>query len=205
MNKKSIILISMRDDYYAKINERRDCIDQRLSKWVINLGFIPMMVPNVRTKNFYFEKINFDLAGIIISGGNDIEKKSTRYYVEKKLLEHSIKKKIPALGICRGMQMMSHYEGGTLKKIKNHVKKKHKIINNSKLYNLPKKVNSYHNYSIKKLSKNFSIICTCNKGSIEAIKHNKYKWMGWMWHPEREKKFDKKLINIAKKFFNLKK
>lgn len=204
MTKKSIILISMRDDYHAIINERRDCIDQRLGKWVINLGFIPILVPNLKTINFYFDRINYDIAGIIISGGKSIEKKSTRYDVEKKLLQYSIKKKIPTLGICHGMQMMSHYEGGTLFKIKNHVKKKHKIINKSKLYNFPNKVNSYHNYSIRKLSKNFSIICTCNEGSIEAISHIKHKWMGWMWHPEREKNFDKNLINIAKKFFNLK-
>ncbi len=202
MIKRSLILISMRDDYFSKINEKRDCIDQRLNQWVVKLGLTPMLVPNLKTKNFFFEKNNLDIAGIIISGGNDINKKSIRYQVEKKLLKYSIKKKIPVLGICHGMQMMSHFEGGTLVKIKNHVRKIHKIINNSNLYDFPKKVNSYHNYRIKKLPKNFNIICTCDKGSIEAISHNRYKWMGWMWHPEREKKFDKKLINIAKKLFN---
>ena len=54
---------------------------------------------------------------------------------------------------------------------------------------------------VKELSNNFDIICTCNKGSIEAIKHVKYNWLGWMWHPERGKKFNTKLLKIGKEFF----
>ena len=41
-----------------------------------------MLVPNLKQKIF-FEKNNLDIAGIIISGGNDINKKSIRYQVEK--------------------------------------------------------------------------------------------------------------------------
>ena len=201
MIKKSFILVSMRNDYFSKINESRDCIDQKLNQWIIELGFVPLLVPNLKINNFFFEKSNLNISGIIISGGNDINIKSTRYFVEKKLLQYSIKKKIPVLGICHGMQMMSSYEGGSLEKIKNHVKKKHLIINKSLTNNYPKKVNSYHKFTITKLSNNFDIICTCNKGSIEAIKHVKYNWLGWMWHPEREKEFNTKLLKIGKEFF----
>jgi N5-(cytidine 5'-diphosphoramidyl)-L-glutamine hydrolase len=201
MIKKSFILVTMRDDYFSKINESRDCIDKRLNKWIIRLGFTPLLVPNLKTKNFFFEKCNLNISGIIISGGNNINKKSTRYLVEKKLLKYSIKKKLPVLGICHGMQMMSHYEGGSLIKIKNHVRKIHTLINKTKKYDLPRKVNSYHDYTIKKLSRNFNVISTCNKGSIEAISHLKYKWLGWMWHPERDKIFNIKLIKISKNFF----
>ena len=37
--------------------------------------------------------------------------------------------------------------------------------------------------------------------SIEAIRHKKYNWEGWMWHPERDKKFNLKLVRRAKKIF----
>ncbi len=93
MIKKSFILVSMRDDYFSKINESRDCIDQKLNQWIIELGFVPLLVPNLKINNFFFEKSNLNISGIIISGGNDINIKSTRYFVEKKLLQYSIKKK----------------------------------------------------------------------------------------------------------------
>ena len=62
-----------------------------------------------------------------------------------------------------------------------------------------------YNDTIKNLSKNFRILCTCKKGSIEAISHKKLKWLGWMFHPERDKIFNLKLIKIARPFFQGKK
>ena len=56
--------------------------------------------------------------------------------------------------------MMSHFEGGKLKKIKNHVRIKHEIICKSKIQKYPKKVFSYHDYTIKKLPFNFDIRCS---------------------------------------------
>ena len=46
---------------------------------MLNCFLTPMLVPNLKTKNFFFEKNNLDIAGIIISGGNDINKKSIRF------------------------------------------------------------------------------------------------------------------------------
>lgn len=202
MLKNYFILISMREDYLPRISEWRDAIDKKLIKWVLKLGFVPILISNLKIQDFYFKKYNLNIAGIILSGGGNINYNSQRFCTEKKLLNYSIKNKIPLLGICHGMQMISDFEGGKLEKIKNHVKKKHIIINRDQLNIYPKKVNSYHNYKIKNLSKNFNVLCTCAKGSIEAIKHKKYNWLGWMWHPEREKKFNKCLIKIARKFFS---
>ena len=95
---------------------------------------------------------------------------------------------------------MNKLEGGNLKRVRNHVKKYHKLRNNSKGY--PYEVNSFHNFSIFKLGKNFEIISESLDGEIEAIRHKYYKWLGLMWHPEREKKFDIKIIKIVKKLFS---
>ena len=202
MVKNYFILISMREDYHPRISEWRDAIDKRLIKWVLKLGFVPILISNLKIRDFYFKKYNLNIAGIILTGGGNINYNSSRYLTEKKLLSYSIKNKVPLLGICHGMQMISNFEGGKLKKIKNHVKKKHIILNRDQLNIYPKKVNSYHNYTIKNLSKNFNVLCTCTKGSIEAIKHKKHNWLGWMWHPEREKNFNNSLIKIARKFFS---
>ena len=64
--------------------------------------------------------------------------------------------KIPILGICQGMQMMGIKFGSKLVKVKNHIRKNHKLINLSK-EKFPKKTNSYHQYSLKSCPKNFFI------------------------------------------------
>ena len=74
----------------------------------------------------------------------------------------------------------------------------HKIKSNS---NYPLKVNSFHENGIKKLARNFEIIAYSYDNQIEAIKHKKYNWLGWMWHPERDKVFNKKLKKNCKIVF----
>ncbi len=200
MIKKSIA-VTMRYDHFYKGKETRNGIDFNLINWIYNLGYNPHLIPNDVRYFDIIKKSKFN--GFILSGGNDLNVKKTRTILEKKILNLSKKKKIPVLGICHGMQIMNNREGGSLKRIKNHVGKYHKLKNSN--LNYPSKVNSFHNFGINKLGRNFEIIAYSTDNQIKAIKHKKYNWLGWMWHPEREKKFDKKLINIAKKFFNLKK
>ena len=198
--KNKFILISMRQDYFYNGKELRFCIDTKLIDWVSSLGFRPLLVSDLNTLNFFLKQKNLKIKGILLSGGNNINKNSLRYKIEKRLADVSKNKKIPLLGICHGLQFINFLEKGTLKKIKNHVGINHKIKSNS---NYPLKVNSFHKYGIKKLGRNFEIIAYSEDNQIEAIKHKKYNWLGWMWHPERDKIFDKKLNRIAKKMFSL--
>jgi len=202
MKKKNFILVSMREDYFYNKSELRLGIDKKLIDWILTLGFNPILITNINILNFFNYQSLPKIKGIILSGGNEINKRSLRYRIEKKLLDMSRKKKIPLLGICHGLQFINSSEGGSLKKVNNHVRIKHKIKSK---YDYPLKVNSYHEYSINKLGKNFQVISKSNDGEIEAIGHKKYNWLGWMWHPERDKKFDKKLIKIAKNFFSSRK
>ena len=200
-NKKGFIIVSMRPFTLDHIDETRDTVDQKLLNWIKEVGYVPLLLPNTHELISYLKNKQIKISGFVIGGG-EIKSNSLRYRREKEILTYSIYNKIPTLGICHGMQMMSHFEGGKLSQIKNHVRTRHKIISKYKADNrYPQKVNSYHDYTIKKLPSSFDIICTCEKGSIEAIKHKKYKWMGWMWHPERDKVFNSKLLKISKNFF----
>ncbi len=199
--KNKFILISMRQDYFYNGKELRFCIDTKLIDWVSSLGFQPFLISDIKTLNFLLKQNKLKIRGILLSGGNDINKDSLRYKIEKRLIDISKNKKIPLLGICHGLQFINFIEKGTLKKIKNHVGVNHKIKSNS---NYPLKVNSFHENGIKKLGRNFEIIAYSYDNQIEAIKHKKYNWLGWMWHPERDKVFNKKLKKIAKLFFNKK-
>ncbi len=199
--KNGFILISMRQDYFYNKKELRFAIDTKLIDWVISLGFRPLLVSDLKTLNFFLKQDKLKIKGILLSGGNNINKNSLRYKIEKRLTDISKNKKIPLLGICHGLQFLNFLERGTLKKIKNHVRVNHKIKSKGKY---PSKVNSFHEYGVKKLGQNFEVIAYSNDNQIEAIKHRKYNWLGWMWHPERDKLFNKDLKKIVKSFFDKK-
>ena len=50
---------------------------------------------------------------IILSGGNDLFNNNkyvkNRLKIEKKIINYGISKKIPILGVCRGMQLINHF------------------------------------------------------------------------------------------------
>jgi len=200
--KNNFILVSMRQDYFYNKRELRFSLDTKLIDWILYLGFKPLLISDLKTLNYFVNKSSLSIKGIILSGGPNVNKNSLRYKIQKQLTNISKNKKIPLLGICHGLQFINCLEGGSLKKINNHVQIHHKIKSND---DYPLKVNSYHQYGIKKLGRNFEIIAYSQDNQIEAIKNKKYNWLGWMWHPERDKKFDKKLVNIAKNLFNLRK
>ncbi len=143
---------------------------------------------------------------IILPGGNDINKKDqktlNRMTVEFKLIKYGIKKKIPILGICRGMQILNRFFNGKIKKIKGHMNTRHNIYFEKNLFG--KKiinVNSFHNWGIPKnfLSNSLKAIAKDENKNIEMFKHKKFKILGVMWHPEREKSkknFDQIINNL---------
>ena len=107
---------------------------------------------------------------------------------------------IPLLGICQGMQMLGVLNNVKLIRVKNHVRKHHKLINLTK-EKFPFKVNSYHDFALNKCPPNFRVTTITKKGDIESIKHKKFNIEGWMWHPERDNKINKVNNFRLKKLF----
>lgn len=177
-----------------KRNEVNDVIDHALIKWLKTNSYDPIVLPNHLIKQpnkmirSFLKKLN--PKGIVLSGGNEVDKKSIRYKMQLFLIKYSQSHRIPILGICQGMQMMAVLNKSKLIKVKNHVRKKHKLVNLTK-EKFPSVVNSYHEYSIKNCPKNFFITTKSSDKNIESIKHNFLPWEGWMWHPERDKKINK--------------
>ena len=200
------IVITQRVEFIKERKETVDTLDHKIIDFVIKCGFSPILLPNnfynhtktyLKNYNFLTRWINQQkINGIILSGGNDLGESKKRDNVEKIIIKFAKNNKIPLLGICRGMQILSKINGSNLKEVKNHIGRKHKI---SGIIN--QKVNSFHKFSITKCPKDFYITSKSLDGEIESIKHIYLPWEGWMWHPERNKIYKKHDIDRIKKLF----
>ncbi|WP_435117940.1 gamma-glutamyl-gamma-aminobutyrate hydrolase family protein [Candidatus Pelagibacter bacterium nBUS_49] len=126
---------------------------------------------------------------------------------EVELLKFSLKNSIPIIAVCRGFQFVNSYFGGKLQKTKNHVKKNHKIIFKKKELSFNENeiltVNSFHNYKIESLAKNFISIANSNDDSIEMAYARKQKILGLMFHPERKNISQLKINQLVFKYFKI--
>lgn len=194
------ILISQRFEKIGKFRELRDSLDVRLSYLILKLGYLPILLPsNPKNINKYLKHIS--PSGIILSGGGNPKKKDFRFFSEKKLLNFAVKKKVPLVGICRGAQRINIHYNGKLKKIKNHVRKRHFISGPTLIKN--QKVNSFHDlgFSEKMMGKKLKVLASASDGIVKYFKHEKKLIYGIMWHPERNKKFSSFDKNLIKKIF----
>ena len=92
------------------------------------------------------------------------------------MINFSITKNIPVLGVCRGMQSIQNYFGNDIQIIKNHVKKRHSlnVLDNAKIGKILKQydqVNSFHEYGSLKSNKDIISLAISNDNVIEAIRH----------------------------------
>ena len=202
---KSIILSSkLIIDKYGKVNF---LTDEDLSNYINKLGLniLPLSIKKnqINTENLRLAK------GLILSGGGDIYKykknkiNKLRDSIEINLFNYFFKKNLPILLICRGFQLMIDMHKIKLFKQKNHVRKSHLLkLSNSKFLKHSKlSVNSYHNYSIKKLPVNYINVASTKDGSIEIAEHKSKKILGLMFHPERNMKSKELVLKSIKNFF----
>ena len=97
--------------------------------------------------------------------------------------------------------------GANIKKIKNHVRVNHKIniIKKNKFINFKSlNTNSYHNFGISNLPKEFEISGTTKDGCIEISINNNKRLLCFMFHPERKNKsrllIKKTIVNFINEF-----
>jgi putative glutamine amidotransferase len=176
------------------------------------------------------------LDGLVIGGGADIDPSlygerrhirtvhidHKRDKMEWALLEKALAKKIPVLGICRGMQMIDIFLGGTLYPDLNDLDLKfsyerspfpHRIVYikpRTKLHRILRvskcEVNSIHHQAVRKLGRGSRISAEDDNKITQAIEHETYPFLlGVQWHPEYmpqsaiQRRLFKALVDQAKK------
>tara|TARA_B100001063_G_C16720190_1_gene533087 strand:- start:253 stop:888 length:636 start_codon:yes stop_codon:yes gene_type:complete len=204
------ILITQRLISNQSYYEIREALDTNYSKLLSKSGFLPIALPYEINFIDYFNE--FNISGILLTGGNDLNSFSSnplseqRDIYEKNLITFAIEKNIPIFGICRGLQIIAEYFGSTFKKVLGQVNTRHtiKYNNNSSLSKELKnidKVNSFHNFAIDDLGEELKVSATNESGMIKAIEHKKYKIFAQMWHSERKAIFSENEIKLIQNFF----
>ena len=125
------------------------------------------------------------------------------------LLEHCLKNRFPAVGICRGLQLLQTYFGGMLHRCSahEHVATHHSIrfsdsVEIPELKGVEHTVNSFHNFGIRSeyLDPRIEPIAFTQDGWIEAASVIVAPITAIMWHPERNTPvdaIDQKIIRNA--------
>lgn len=128
-----------------------------------------------------------------------------RDQIELAIFQSALKSHKPILGICRGLQLINCFFGGSLRQdLGNDLNKIHKAEEKDKAHGLTIEagtllhkiihkergvVNSAHHQAIKKLGEGLKINCMADDGTIEGFEwaeaSDKSFLLCIQWHPER--------------------
>lgn len=205
---------------------------------VIQAGGIPFIIPFNSDEDVIQEEVN-QLDGLILSGGHDVDplnydeeprQKLTTIFPERDtfdslLIKYAEQKGLPILGICRGIQILNVYHGGTLTQDLSYAN--HELLGHSqasgptihthslnvqqntffdKLFNHEHKiyVNSFHHQVINKVANDFEIGLVAPDGVVEGIRNTNYDGLEFavQFHPEMLHRIDPHAKDIFKFLIN---
>lgn len=181
-------------------------------------GGIPLVIPFLHN----FEEIDALLKlcdGFLIPGGEDIDPilyhegphqmlgeirpDHDRFLL--RILQYAADHHKACLGVCKGMQLMAVFGGGTLyqdiasqrstpsyahsqKGGRSHLQHLVSLESGSLIHSIIKMdtiaVNSLHHQSVKSVGEDYVITAYANDGVVEAIERRDALFLGVQWHPE---------------------
>lgn len=194
-------------------------LENDMARYLTRKGVLPILIPDVEDE--LLNDILSEMDGFVFQGGVDLapetygEKPIGRWkgdaYRDKyelKIMDYAIKNSKPVYAICRGMQLMNVYFGGTLyqdtetqnqeadahrsAELYDTIRHPVKFSEGTFLANLYSEeknpyVNTVHHQAVKDLGSNLDVYATSPDGLIEAIGYAKEpdgKVFGVQWHPE---------------------
>ncbi len=215
MTAPHLIGISQRSSECGPHLELRDCLSHDWYKLVSRITpeviFFPL--PNDPDRISYI-MAQLPLKGVILSGGNDWGESEDRDRTEVSVVDHCVRKGIPLLGVCRGLQVINKYYGGQIVEdlekdtAEVHVGVSHSVRIDSreflKLNNgeTSLEVNSFHQQGVRleDLGDGCEVFASTASGVVEGLYLSGGKTVAVQWHPERRNDcaadFDERLIRM---------
>lgn len=209
------------------------------SESILRAGGVPIIVPPTMSfePSDYVDEILETADGLLLTGGNDVDPflygeephpKLGELMIQKDrmefaLLDRAFARGIPIFGICRGLQILNVYLGGTLyQDLSEHpdVRVLHEYrsdlsiaghsVNTVKgsqlntIFGDEYRVNSAHHQIIKNLAPDLMATAHAKDGVIEGIEHKiRSNVFAVQWHPEMMSRHDSKMAELFQVFVRL--
>ena len=200
-------------------SEDRYCSTMTYAAAVERAGGLPLLLPYAVDHAMIPQYVDL-LDGVCFSGGNDMNPvrygqewhpkvarmDERREQFEFALIAEVEKRRMPALGVCFGSQLMNVHRGGSLIQFLPDQKPdaaEHRYLKDKGLTRHPIKleresllgraigksdvsVNTYHKQAVNQIGRGLRVIATAPDGVIEAFEDPSHPcFVAVQWHPER--------------------
>ncbi len=196
------VAVTQRVAVIASHGERRDCLDQAWSKFIAACGLLPLNVPNVPDVALALSEAQA-VCGVVLTGGNDLVALGgdapERDATEAALLDFADARRLPVIGVCRGMQLIQYRHAVPLRRVEGHVAASQCI----RIDGEPAEVNSYHHFGAVETRDPLEIWAISDDGVVKAVRHVVKPITGIMWHPERRVPFSSNDIALFRTIFEV--
>lgn len=176
------------------------------ARGVLEAGGLPVNLPLDVDPSLYVGRLD----GFLLTGGTDIgpirygadsetdmfAPEAERDEFELKLLASATEAHMPVLGICRGLQMINVFAGGTLNQdvpVHSRFELPPDTLTHSvdlvpgsilgELYGSSMEVNSLHHQSVNRVGEGLTVTALAD-GSVEGLEHDSLPIVAVQWHPE---------------------
>lgn len=206
-------------------------VEKEFANFWASFGVLPILIPDLSESNL--TSLVNELDGLVLHGGADIAPETYgekpldankwkgdayRDQYELRLIQMALNRDIPIFGVCRGLQLLNVFFGGSLiqdipsvfesdlvhfdRSLYDNVIHPVEFCKYKLLHQLSgvenQMVNSIHHQGIKKLGKNLEVLAKAPDGMIEAI-HSVNLEKGYViavqWHPEFSKNSTKSVFD----------
>ncbi|HKX60240.1 MAG TPA: gamma-glutamyl-gamma-aminobutyrate hydrolase family protein [Verrucomicrobiae bacterium] len=205
--------LTMRVAQAEAYKEARDCLAQDWSEFMAaalpSVHWLP--VPNLGQAVADYAR-DWELDGLILTGGNDLNESSLRDETERALLRYAIDENLPVFGVCRGLQLIQSFFGGDLQPCsrQEHVGVQHvvRVTANPGRWSPPleiREVNSFHAWAVplEGLAPDLRAFAATTDGWAEGVMHADSPITAVQWHPERMRPFASTDCDLVRELFEI--